>query len=823
MKMTDSPLKPLKIKTGLPVNKELDENIITKIQHMNEITYDEAFETYGTRLPSMNCYLCKRSIDLNTLLENTIFLGVPVYAYPTEITQLEREGQSKQSIEYNKKIESGEITKNTSEMYNPFPKTTIYDPSIEEFKDGQSRSRLIPEIVPCFVCQKCRRVGGRRDVSHLEKLDMSNDTEISDDTDLLPLTLKERNMINPFKQHAFTIGIYKDKNGKRFDWNNRLTIVFMPNQANRFHDNWLEQLDLFQGEEHVRLQKLCKSSDKIEFYIQLEQSIRKTVLPLMRSAISLFMKKAEGKLDVPFDIQDFEESLQQFLFVLRMPIYFLTRYPQVGLLLRQNVAIWNANPFSKEARKLFDGILDVNLASFLSGMDSKLIMRSLLMSIIGQMLVNGKDMHNPNITEETKTGDKMSELKNYFKKLYNEGRNKSIILNNLLVTAFTNCFRQFPINELGDYMDRRCCSIPWKNGKNGLDFLNIWKDILAVKEVDSIPALWSYLGMVQTIDDNKILDEIWNFITMVRNGVPTWINTDIPYSVKRQIKQVFSQGIETVDNKSVRERLAEVELMKQKELEKEYIKHQGYPQVDPKTGDVSFQIKKCMYCSKNFDSARLLSNHIHKFCKTYYWEKKQWVSDMCDGFHVGHREYIRDLGVQFRIVNHDISDDELSDKIMEKLKEKSNEDGSINCPCWLCDQKERKFTPEELSDHFKALGISPFWYPGCIMPTQTHLIPFHEEIITEQVNKQDDYEPQRFTWENPGMCAFCLSNPVDGINIPCGHAETCQECYEEWSRRNKHCGTCRGVVKYRLPLAMDTCIKLDEQQIHAYFVGIEVS
>lgn len=101
-----------------------------------------------------------------------------------------------------------------------------------------------------------------------------------------------------------------------------------------------------------------------------------------------------------------------------MPVYFLTKYPQVGLLLRQNVAVWNANPFSKEARKLFDGILDVNLASFLSGMDSKLITRSLMMSIIGQILINGKDMHNPTITPETKTGDKMSELKNYFRKLF---------------------------------------------------------------------------------------------------------------------------------------------------------------------------------------------------------------------------------------------------------------------------------------------------------------------------------------------------------------------------------------------------------------------
>lgn len=133
-------------------------------------------------------------------------------------------------------------------------------------------------------------------MSHSEILEISPDKKLPENTNLLPLTMRERNMINPFKQHAFTIGIFKNKDSKRFDWNNRLTIVFTPNQADRYHDNWLEQLDLFQGEIHDRLQKLNNLSyDKTEFYIQLEHSIRKTVLPLLRSAVSLFIKKQKEK------------------------------------------------------------------------------------------------------------------------------------------------------------------------------------------------------------------------------------------------------------------------------------------------------------------------------------------------------------------------------------------------------------------------------------------------------------------------------------------------------------------------------------------------
>lgn len=819
--MTDTPLEPLKIPIGLPSPKEIDEEVIKRICRLNCISQDEAFETYG-KASKFICYLCGRSIDMNSM-ENNIFLGIPVCAYPTEVTQLEREGQSNKSIEYNKKLESGEVVKNSSDLYNPFPKTTIYDKSIEEFKDGEVRSRLIPEIVPCFVCQKCRRVGGRREQSHDERIMMDPHKKISPNTNLLPLTMKDRNMINPYKQHSFAIGCYKDNDGKRYDWNNRLTIVFMPNQADRYHDNWLEQLDLFQGIEHTRLKILCDSPNgKTEFFINLEHSIRKTILPLLRSSIALFMKKAEAHQDKPFEIQDFEEALQVFLFVLRMPIYFITKYPTVGLLMRQNIAIWNANPFSKDARKLFDGIIDVNLASFLSGMDNKSIMRSLLMAIIGQILVNGKDMHKPNITPETKTGDKMSELKTYFRKLYNEGRNKSIILNNLIVLALTNGFRQIPINELGDYMDKRCCSIPWKNGKNGLDFLNIWKDILAVKEVDSIPALWNYLGMVQTIEDDKILDEIWNFVTMVRNGVPIWVNSTIPESIKNKIRKMFSSKMEASSSSNVRERLHELERIKERELVKEYIKHQGYPSVDPETGDVSFPLKKCLYCEKEFDSSQLLYNHVSKYCKVYDWETRKWKNDPFDEFHVNHRYMVNRLCTQFRFNNENIPDEELREKVIEELKKQSGENGTLNCPYDRCDQKDRKFTVEELVDHFKALGIGPFWYPGCEMPQTTHLIPFYGEDkpIEQEKNDTGEREQLRCSWENPGMCSFCLSSPVDGINIPCGHAETCQECYDEWSKRNKHCGTCRGVVKYRLPIVMNTSVILDEQQIHAYFVGI---
>ena len=818
--MTDSPLEPLKIQIGLPKPKTVDEGVIIRIQHTNNISYDESFETYGRRLPHMICYLCGRHIDHKSC-ENNIYLGIPVYAYPTEITQLEREGQSKQSIEYNKKLETGTVTKNTSGLYNPFPKTTIYDPNIEEFVDGKSRSRLVPEIVPCFVCQKCRRVGGRTNESHDEKIEMAPNKRVSENTKLFPPTMRERNMINPFKQHAYTIGIFKDNEGKRYDWNNRLTIVFTPGQAYKFHDNWLEQLDLFQGEEHTRLQRLLKEHSSTEFYIQLENSIRKTVLPLLRSTIMLFMKKAEGKPDTPFDIQDFEDSLQQFLFVLRMPIYFLTKYPQVGLLLRQNIAIWNANPFSKDARKLFDGILDVNIASFLSGMDNKMIMRSLMMAMIGQILMNGKDMHKPNITEETKTGDKMSELRDYFKKLYNEGRNKSIILNNLITLAFTNCFRQMPLSELEDYMDRRCCSIPWKDGKNGLDFLSIWKDVLAVKEVNSIPALWNYLGMVQTIDEDKILDEIWNFITMVRNGIPTWVNTIIPENVKIKIKAMFSKTVEVSNSNNVKERLHELEIMRQKSLVDEYVKHQGYPSVDPETGDVSFPLKKCMYCGKDFDSSQRLYSHVNKYCMTYDWGRNEWRKDPFDEFHVNHRYFVNEMCIPFRAQNNDITDIELREKLINVMKDQMDENGTLKCPYDRCDQKDRRFTIDEISDHFKALGISPFWYQGCEMPTHTHLIPFYEEQVkVEKKEHPDGNEPQQCSWENPGMCSFCLSSPVDGINIPCGHAETCQNCYDEWSKRNKHCGTCRGIVRYRLPLAMDTSIHLEEQKIHAYFVGI---
>ena len=86
----------------------------------------------------------------------------------------------------------------------------------------------------------------------------------------------------------------------------------------------------------------------------------------------------------------------------------------------------------------------------------------------------------------------------------------------------------------------------------------------------------------------------------------------------------------------------------------------------------------------------------------------------------------------------------------------------------------RKFTLIEIADHFKVLGIRPFWYPNCEMPEKTHMEPFYSTTVQIDVIEELETDRKICSWESPGMCVFCLSSPVDGINIPCGHAETCE-------------------------------------------------
>lgn len=55
----------------------------------------------------------------------------------------------------------------------------------------------------------------------------------------------------------------------------------------------------------------------------------------------------------------------------------------------------------------------------------------------------------------------------------------------------------------------------------------------------------------------------------------------------------------------------------------------------------------------------------------------------------------------------------------------------------------------------------------------------------------EKYEKEK---EEDGICVVCFSNPINSINLPCGHSATCMECAKTEFKRTKKCVMCRGDV-----------------------------
>jgi hypothetical protein len=52
------------------------------------------------------------------------------------------------------------------------------------------------------------------------------------------------------------------------------------------------------------------------------------------------------------------------------------------------------------------------------------------------------------------------------------------------------------------------------------------------------------------------------------------------------------------------------------------------------------------------------------------------------------------------------------------------------CPSIICDKANHKFTPEELCEHLKILGIPPFWKPGMIIRNTQVTTDIYKPIFT---------------------------------------------------------------------------------------------
>lgn len=207
-----------------------------------------------------------------------------------------------------------------------------------------------------------------------------------------------------------------------------------------------------------------------------------------------------------------------------------------------------------------------------------------------------------------------------------------------------------------------------------------------------------------------------------------------------------------------------------KSIPKKIIKsHIGYPLPDPIHGRPTFGWGKCAYdgcnygyrINKNFQgflSGLELADHLRENNSLTY------------GLHLFHENIVSTYKLT-----------------PEKFLKSS---GTLRCPSLVCNKADYNFSPEELIQHFRVLGIYPFWKVG------DKITPEEAGAIKLEYNRFNKAALGNIFDEN--CCAVCLENESNIIFIPCFHQIVCWDC-ASMLKGDQQCPLCRKQIDMQLP------------------------
>lgn len=175
--------------------------------------------------------------------------------------------------------------------------------------------------------------------------------------------------------------------------------------------------------------------------------------------------------------------------------------------------------------------------------------------------------------------------------------------------------------------------------------------------------------------------------------------------------------------------------------------HLDYPIPDPYEGRPKISWKVCAYarCNQQFHTEEQLIQHLKSYNK--------YIPYM----HAEHENTVDRLNLTPSTI------------ISKKL---------TRCPSPICSDNNKIFTPDSLCEHFKILGIEPFWKIGTIIkPTEVYSSTFLKTIHTSE------------------DCVICINNQPEAITYPCLHHIYCLDCVT----KIKSCSVCRSPINTFLP------------------------
>ena len=782
----------------------------------------------------LNDYLNKKFLEgrrLCFLCGDDKNIGITCLMRPTDITEEERALQSIESKKHHEEMKENPGKPKNIDWYEPYPTVKNVTDSIKNLEEkekeeegegeGEQEYRLNIEILPFYICVDCRRNGQCGSSSEEDKLHPKfRETKFS-----VPLP-KERGIINKFKQRNAPIIRFIDNHENILTITDRLSIIRTAEEAKNVEVNILQQLELFNNPAKVHILETLMKDKKIdEFYNHLAYLIRRVIPTLLRAASKMMVKG--GKVEVR-EMQEFEPSYEHSLVIIRAVIYLLTKYEKVREILMQDVYLWNANPFSKNAKDIFQNWMDVVWIGSLVGVPFSHIRYSVSIYLFNILA------HNYAPTEE-----KMEKIdkKTYLRRVFNEGRNRNASHELLYTLAFSGMIyeriRDYGYPGFENLMDTYSCYLPEDC------LIQVWREMSYVNDnIDSLgpskdesgtfkPGLFKHLGMgSEESDIEETITHIFKFLDYARKY--SLVMNNKPLS-EEMVKQICSLDLSHIKKKFEQSAVKRHELLVQgenKRMENIRKTHQGsvpngLTPLHPERGAYRIKDLQCAFpaCGRQFNSIALFKKHLEEVYNKKSYNPEFSMVEL-------HRivcgtesdfENIYNFG---KHNSHPLSNYAQN---MELTPEKIRENKITKCPVPLCpyaNANDKEFTPDQLCDHFAQFGIMPFWYKGW-GPKFLVEKEVKEEIKDHKLSKEETKEIKPLNiWDNPGYCVICQENCCEEIILDCGHINLCHLCREAWTKIKKECPSCRGYITRTISI-MAFIQQEDVDESKVYMAGLD--
>lgn len=715
----------------------------------------------------VQCGLCTR-----TLNKMDSHMGIPIQLHPVDIMQEERDRASAESLAANERAKvaaDGSSSSGANEKNNNVNKTSsseeTYSPIVNiaapnlnsawvaQSRNPAARKRLRAKLLPggyylCIHCRNCLdHVIGDLYWQNGDKNDKGEEVWYH-------LTNRFKRGALSIWQYNYSLGRFVDKDGTKHQFSERIVLPFVPaHEKSANNEVFLQQMELICALPPGTLPRSAFGSTPN--LANLPKPFMRVLSMLLRSSLEQLYK-----VGLTGDESEFGYALSNFNIFYYILADWTQSRPALRLAIMQRLQQWSRNPFAPEMRGIFDHWYDPIILGVMMGYGTRSFAGATGMKLLLQMMFN---------SDPTGEGIQTKDAPTYLRQLYNEGRNRKIIVQHLLLQSL--------VGTIGTPSEAVISKIGATYGlPDHTQTVNLMKELQSATSITGFqsdgerPGFWVLLGMQGDVDprvEQQLIISSWTSLT---RQVAKLYNTNVPLPHSAELEKLQQVRVEPAV-----ERMAIAKIQREQAIKEERERHTGMPTAR-EHGQPRLSHHVCRYtaCGKTFSSSGALFSHL---CSAGV--------NPSSFYHVDHERYI--IRIQSSKSNSSSSD---SASNLIELK------GDI-CP--VCARHG------DVRDHFIELGIAPIWTPEAWEEWNTRVNLSKLQVDQPQA---EEHKEESSSSSLPvarqaaaGDCVICMDHKIDTVIVPCMHAAGCQGCMDIW---NKSCPVCKGAVNFLMPLDLVT-------------------